>query len=195
MTDAQWQAMVGACRRMNQVFTCTTPTERTKASRAHLVLDLGAMARTLIVRLQLPDPTPQIGPDPSLNEWKMAAVGYPLWLWTGGSTHVTSRVRAYGITFTLRATWLSTTFDMGDGHTVTCTNTRAYTSTVKPGSTSPTCGYTYLKASLPKGNYTVTATTNWRIGWSALGSSGSLPGSYTGTRSLPVGELNALVVR
>lgn len=195
LTAEQWRAFIGACRRMNQAFSCTTPTESTKPSRAHLMLDLSAMARTLIVRLQLPDPTPQFGPDPEANEWKMAAVGYPLWLWTDGPRTVTSRVRAYGITFTLRATWLSTTFDMGDGHTVTCTATRAYPRTARPGTASPDCGYTYEKASLPKGSYTVTATTNWRIGWSALGASGSLPGSYTATRALAVGELNALVVR
>lgn len=158
------------------------------------MLDLAAIARTLVTRVQLPDPTPQIGPDPTVNEWKMAAVGYPLWLWTEGPQTLTSRVQAHGVTFTLRATWVSTTFDMGDGHSVTCTTTRAYTSHVKPGAKSPACGYTYLKSSLPEGSYTVTATTSWQINWSALGQSGSLPGAHAGSRSLPVGELNALVV-
>ncbi len=196
LTDAEWRAFVGMCRRMNQEFTCTTPMDRNKPpSRARLVLDLGAMAKTLVVRLQLPDPTPQVGPDPTANDWKMAAVGYPLWLWTNGPRTVTSRVRAYGITFTLRATWLSTAFDMGDGHSLTCTRSTPYTSRVTPGSKSPDCGYTYLTSSLPKGSYTITSTTRWRITWSALGASGSLPGTYSGSRSLPVGELNALVVR
>jgi hypothetical protein len=125
----------------------------------------------------------------------MAAVGYPLWLWTDGPTAVSSRVRAYGVTFTLRADWQSTTFDMGDGHQVTCTRTLVYPSNTKPGRKSPACGYTYLTSSLPKGNYTVTATTNWSISWRALGQSGSVPGSHSGTWSLPVGELNALVVK
>jgi len=181
---------------MNQVFTCTTPTGRRQPiSPAKLMLDLEAMARTLVVRLQLPDPTPQVGPDPSVNEWKMAAVGYPLWLWTNGPRTVTSRVRAAGITFTLQATWQSTTYTMGDGHTLTCTRSTPYTPTVKPGAKSPDCGYTYQTASLPHGSYTITSTTNWRITWSALGASGSLPGTYSGSRTLPVGELNALVVR
>lgn len=168
---------------------------RTKPSLARLARSLSQVARTLIVKLQLPDPTPRFGPDPSVNEWKMAAVGYPLWLWTDGPTAVSSRVRAYGITFTLRADWQSTTFDMGDGHQVTCTRTLVYPTTTKPGRKSPSCGYTYLTSSLPKGNYTVTATTNWRISWSALGQSGSVPGSHSGQWSLPVGELNALVVK
>lgn len=175
---------------------CTfDPKKDRKPSQAQMVGDLSTIARTLLTRIQLPDPTPQIGPDPKVNEWKMAAVGYPLWLWTAGPHTVTDRVRAYGVTFTLRATWVSSHFDMGDGHSVTCTTAQPYTKAVKPGAPSPTCGYTYLTSSLPKGNYTVTATTNWRIAWSALGMSGSMPGSFSGTRSLPVGELNALVVK
>jgi len=170
-------------------------TPKNKLSPAKLVGGLNELARTLIVKLQLPDPTPRFGPDPSVNEWKMAAVGYPLWLWTDGPTVVSSRVRAYGITFTLRADWLSTTFDMGDGHQVTCSRTLVYPGDTTPGRKSPACGYTYLTSSLPQGNYTVTATTNWRINWSALGQSGSLPGTHSGQWSLPVGELNALVVK
>jgi len=170
-------------------------TPKSKLSPAKLVGGLNQLARTLIVRLQLPDPTPRFGPDPSVNEWKMAAVGYPLWLWTDGPTVVSSRVRAYGITFTLRADWQSTTFDMGDGHQVTCSRTLVYPSTTKPGRKSPACGYTYLTSSLPRGNYMVTATTHWRISWRALGQSGSLPGTHSGQWSLPVGELNALVVK
>ncbi|MGV8907928.1 MAG: hypothetical protein ACOH1Y_03020, partial [Propionicimonas sp.] len=173
----------------------TTATPTRKPSTAKLVRSLSSVARTLIVGLQLPDPTPRIGPDPTHNEWKMAAVGFPLWLWTDGPTTVSNQVRAYGITFTLRARWQSTTFDMGDGHRITCTETSVYPTNTTPGSKSPDCGYTYLTSSLPKGNYHVTATTNWRISWNALGQTGSLPGTHTGTFPLPVGELNALVVR
>ncbi|HEY3338059.1 MAG TPA: hypothetical protein VGK18_06120 [Propionicimonas sp.] len=168
---------------------------KSKPTQARLIGSLSQVARTLIVKLQLPDPTPRFGPDPSVNEWKMAAVGYPLWLWTDGPRVVSSRVRAYGVTFVLRADWQSTTFDMGDGHHLTCTRTPVYPANTKPGRKSPSCGYTYLTSSLPKGNYTVTATTNWRIGWRALGQSGSIPGTHTGQWSLPVGELNALVVK
>lgn len=170
------------------------PDPKRRPTAAEAVLDLGALARTLVTRIQLPSPEPLIGPDPSANEWNMVAVGYPLWLWTAGPRTVTDRVRAYGVTFTLQATWRSTTFDMGDGHTVTCTRTQPYRADVEPGSRAPSCGYTYRVASLPDGNYRVTATTNWRITWRALGLSGSLPAGFTGTRSLPVGELNALVV-
>jgi hypothetical protein len=43
----------------------------------------GAIA---IARLRLPTVAPGIGPSPDLNRWKMAAVGYPLWLWADGPT-------------------------------------------------------------------------------------------------------------
>lgn len=196
-TDDQRAVAIGVmCREAREAgISCEyTPPKKNGREPAHLVLDLDAIARTLLTRIQLPDPTPQIGPDPKVNEWKMAAVGYPLWLWTAGPHTVTDRVHAYGVTFTLRATWVSSRFDMGDGHRVTCTSSRPFTKDVKPGTASPTCGYIYQEASLPKGNYTVTATTNWRITWSALGMRGSMPGSFTGTRQLPVGELDALVV-
>lgn len=195
LTKAQWTAFLEMCRQTYGDSGCRDISPASRESVARLVADLDATARTLIARLQLPDPTPQIGPDPARNEWKMAAVGYPLWLWTGGPRTVTSRVRAFGVTFTLQATWLSTDFDMGDGHQVRCTETSTYPAQSELGRKSPSCGYTYLKSSLPKGEYTVRATTNWRISWSALGRSGTVPGSYTGSRSLPVGELNALVVR
>lgn len=150
--------------------------------------------RQLIVHLQLPTPTPQFGPDPSVNEWNMLAVGYPIWLWTDGPQTVTASESAYGYTFTLRATYRSTTFTMGDGHTKQCTTTTPYRSSVTPGATSPTCGYTYQQAA-PKGSYTVTATTHWEVAWSVAGYSGTLPGTHSASRELPIGELQAIRVK
>ena len=151
-------------------------------------------ARQLIVRLQLPTPTPQFGPDPSVNEWKMLAVGYPIWLWTEGPTTVTATESAYGYTFTLRARYRSTTFAMGDNHTRQCTATTPYRKTVEPGTKSPTCGYTYQVAARD-GTYTVTATTHWDVEWSVAGYSGTLPGTHSASRELPIGELQAIRVR
>lgn len=190
-------AFVVMCREATEAGRpcLTDPDPKRRPTAAQAVLDLDALARTLLTRIQLPSPVPRIGPDPAANEWRMAAVGYPLWLWTSGPATVVDRVRAYGVTFTLRARWVSTTFDMGDGHRVTCTRIQPYRPGVEPGSRSPHCGYTYEVASLPEGDYTVTATTNWTITWRALGLSGSMPASFAGTRQLPVGELNALVVR
>ena len=154
-----------------------------------------ALARRIVVRLQLPKPTPQFGPDPSVNEWKIAAVGYPLWLWTEGPRTVSSSESAYGLTFTLTARYRSTTFDMGDGSTVRCTRTTVYRRSTPPGTKSPTCGYAYLEAARGDGTYTVTATTHWDVDWSVAGFSGTLPGTHRASRELPVGELQAIVVK
>ena len=173
---------------------CFIKTKKTGEAAEVTQVDPEDVARELVVQLQLPDPTPRFGPDPSANEWKMAAVGYPLWLWTDGPRQVSTTASRYGISFTLTANWRSTTFNMGDGNRVTCTDTKKYTTSVKAGAKSPKCGYTYAKSSLPKGKYRVTATTNWRITWNALGQSGTLPGTHSAGRDLPVGELNALGV-
>lgn len=196
MTAEQWKAFLAMCLATYGDQGCAPGDSSAKdePDEAAAGLALDAIARQLVVRLQLPDPTPRIGPDPSDNEWGMAAVGYPLWLWTAGPRRVTAVESAHGVTFTLRAVWVSTTFGMGDGRSVTCTATKPYTDSVTPGTPSPACGYVYRKASLPKGDYTVTATTRWRISWSALGQSGTLGGSHSGSRPLPVGELHALVV-
>lgn len=155
-------------------------------------IDPEALARELVARVTIPDPKPIIGPDPQDNEWKMAAVGYPLWLWTKGPTHVRDTVTAYGVRFRLTATWRSTTFDMDDGNRFSCTRTEAYSSKTKPGKPSPVCGHTYLQPS----KYSVRATTYWRVRWRATGGvdySGSTVARFSGTRTIRVGELNSLV--
>ncbi len=159
---------------------------------AHMVADLPALARSLVVRLALPPATPVFGPDPNNNEWKMLAVGFPVWLWTDGPREKSATASAQGLTFRLRASLRSTTFAMGDGKQLTCTAMTTYTSSVKPGSKSPTCGYVYTQPSPPKGAYTVTATANWQISWSVDGFSGSFPYSYSDSASIRIGELSAL---
>lgn len=159
------------------------------------IADVRTVAHEVIVALQLPSAAPRIGPDPSVNEWNMAVVGFPLWLWTDGPRTLSATRSAHGITFTLAATQRSTTFAMGDGNTVSCATTQPYPAQVTPGTPSPVCGYVYQKGKARKGTYTVTATTYWDVQWSALGYSGTLPARMTGTRELPVGELQAVVTR
>ena len=125
----------------------------------------------------------------------MAAVGYPLWLWVDGTTDTAPVTDSDGpLSVSLDARVTSITFDMGDGHTVSCAGrgTR-WTTSVAAGKASPTCGYTYTKPSLPKGNYTVTATTHWAVDWNINGTTGTLPYAQSATTSVPVGELQVLV--
>ena len=150
--------------------------------------------RTVATQLKLPNPTPRFGPDPSANEWKMLAVGYPIWLWTDRPTTITTTAHHDGLTFTLTATWTSTTFTMGDGHSKTCTATTIRPKTVKPATKpSPTCSYTYQTKSKPGHPYTVTANTHWQINWTTNGYQGTFTHTYTGSRTLEIGELQSLI--
>ncbi|SKF61407.1 Uncharacterised protein [Mycobacteroides abscessus subsp. abscessus] len=152
---------------------------------------LGAEA---VAQLTLPDASPLVGPDPSVNKWNMVAVGFPIWLWVEGVTQMTSSVTLRGHTITLVATRASVVFNMGDGTTVNCTSTAHYTRSVTSGTPSPNCGHVYQQK--PEGGtYRVAAMARWNVTWSVLGESGTIPVSKGAARQLPVGELQALVVR
>jgi hypothetical protein len=155
----------------------------------------GQAAAIAVARLQLPKIAPGIGPSPDLNPWKMAAVGYPLWLWADGPTHVGPISDSVaGLSVSLDAEVSSLTFRMGDGHTVTCAGSgHAWTTAVQPGTESPSCGYTYAKPSLPEKTYTVAAIANWAVTWTSNGQSGVINVPVADTAELPVGELQVLV--
>jgi hypothetical protein len=154
-----------------------------------------AVAHQVVLALRLPDATPVFGPDPEGNEWKMLAVGFPVWLWTVGPDEVRSSLDAEGLSFTLVARRVSTTFSMGDGGVVVCGEVTPYSSAVKPGSLSPTCGYVYVAPSTPGPDFQVGATTHWEVSWSAAGESGVIEADYSGSRTLRIGEVAALVVK
>ena len=91
-------------------------------------VDSGRVARSddsgfssrVVASLHLPDPTPRLGPDPSVNEWNMLVVGFPIWLWTDKPTTLTNSLTDHGQRYELSAQLMSTTFTMGDGTTKTC---------------------------------------------------------------------------
>lgn len=150
--------------------------------------------RELALGLTLPEPDINVGPDPSVNKWDMAVVGFPLWIWTTEESNISNDLTEGGITIELSATRDSTTFDFGDDTTLTCTKMSPLPRGYDAGDPSPTCGHIYEYPSLPDGNYTITATAHWTFHWSALGYSGTLPGTTTTTRELPVGELQAVLI-
>ena len=151
----------------------------------------GAIA---VARLSLPANAPSVGPDPEKNKWKMAVVGYPLWLWADGPTHIGPvGENVGGLSVSLDARVSKTVFLVGDGHSVTCQGSGArYSSSVRPGAKSPNCGYVYEKPSLPSKKYTVTAITYWDVTWTVNGTSGVQTVPMVATRQLPVGEVQVL---
>lgn len=154
--------------------------------------EIVAWAAYASTEMQLPLPVPQVGPDPSVNEWNMVAVGYPLWLWHDGPEHLTAHASVGGVTLQLDATRVATTFAMGDGTEHTCGAMTPWSPSVAPGTPSPTCGHTYT--SKPAGGQaSVTATSLWSVTWQAAGMSGTMQTIRTGARALSVGELKAVV--
>lgn len=180
-------AIIAACEKVGGINCNQTGIWRVGTQRA-----LQPIAVRLATQLRLPVPRPSFGPDPSVNEWKMLAVGFPVWLWTDGARTLTDTASAEGLTFTLTARLRSTTFSMGDGRSVTCTSMSRYSDAVKAGASSPDCGHVYRRPSLPKGSYPVTATAHWDVAWSVAGMSGIVPVTRIASRQLPIGELSAL---
>ncbi|MDN5762675.1 MAG: hypothetical protein L0H41_10210 [Microlunatus sp.] len=138
---------------------------------------------------------PTVGPPPSINKWKTAAVGYPLWIWADGDLDPAPVSRSVsGLSVTLDADLAKIVYDMGDGTIITCgTGTPWRKGNVPAGTPSPDCGHTYTKPSLPEGDYTITATTQWAVAWTAGGQSGTIPFTQTSSTTLPVGEIQTLV--
>lgn len=147
-----------------------------------------------VAKLKFPNTKPGIGPSPNINRWKMAAVGYPLWLWSDGPTHVGPVAQTVAdLSVSLDARVTKTVFRMGDGQSVTCDGSGTeWATAVKPGQESDSCGYTYSEPSLPKGDYTVTATTMWKVTWTVNDASGVITVPRSSTTQLPVGELQVL---
>lgn len=160
-----------------------------------VVLTPQQVAYIAFARLKLTAPTPGVGPPPSINEWKMAAVGYPLWLWGEGDIDpapVSDSVG--GLSVSLEAHVSKIVFDMGDGSKVTCRGAgQKWTRSVLPGQKSPVCGHVYAKPSLPRGPYKITATTHWAVAWTVTGQRGVIPFVQVASNALPVGELQVLV--
>lgn len=160
-----------------------------------ITLTAEQVAYMAFVKIKLTAPKPGIGPPPSINQWNMAAVGYPLWLWGEGAVDpplVTDSIG--GLYVSLDAEISKMVFSMGDGTKVTCQGPgQKWTRSVPAGANSPTCGHVYETPSLPKGEYTVTATTYWSVAWNANGETGVIPFVQSASTAVPVGELQVLV--
>lgn len=155
-----------------------------------------ALVTRVLVDLRVPRPGVRIGPAPSANEWDMAVVGYPLWLWTEEPATRSATVRAYGYDFVLAAERGSVRFDMGDSsEPFVCESMTPYPGDEAVGVESPDCGHRFVRPSLPEGRFTVTVTAEWVVRWSAAGFSGTLPMPMTSVVSVPVGELQSIRVR
>lgn len=189
------ERVMGKCFARSNGIQLIAPPAAPNAPAAGPALDPQVVAYQAVAQLKLTAPKPMIGPPPDINRWKMAAVGYPLWLWAEGDLDppaVTDNVA--GLAVALDARLIKVSYDMGDGNTVVCTDvSRPWTRSVAPGAASPVCGHRYERPSLPRGKYAITAEAEWAVDWRINGAGGTLPFFQTASTELPVGELQVLV--
>jgi hypothetical protein len=153
----------------------------------------GSLARTVVNRLQLPDP--QVGQSPV----GQALVGLPTWWWVEPGTWrvLRQRTSAGPVWAEVTATPVSTSWDPGDGsEPLICSGPGTAYDRSRPESVQSTdCSYTYRRSSAqqpqtgPNANnrfFTVTVTTTWQVTWrGSAGSGGQLP-ALTRTSSFPL---------
>ena len=128
-------------------------------------------------------PNPQIDFSPS----GPAVVNLPTWLWVGASLwhSFTVSASAAGVTTTAVAMPRSVSWKMGDGSDIVCNGPGTpYNSSMSEAAQTPTCAYTYQRSSAGQpspdgdpndGSYSVTATVEWTVSWSATGAPGGGP--------------------
>ena len=135
-----------------------------------------------------------IGIVPEAQPGRIGIVGLPTWMWvadpgqhTWGPITRTASSAGYSVTATAkvrRVVWA-----MGDGNTVTCTERGTPYADSFGRRASPDCGHTYIR----QGTYTVRATSYWRVTWTGIGQSGTIPLDFTRTAVITMGEAQVLI--
>ncbi len=164
--------------------------------------DPAQIAQEAAGKMTAPDPVVHLGPNAD-----QLAVKIPVWLWIDKPQPLSLTVAVRGLSVTVTAKLVSTTWSMGEGNTsggstVTCPGAGTPPPAGADRTVVPACGYTYTWKSLPErtggtGTYEVTATTNWQVTWTASdGTSGTLPAPLTPatTEQVAIGEWRAVLV-
>jgi hypothetical protein len=154
------------------------------------------LARQAYRFLPLPAPLIRTSPPPTQDQ----LVNMATWLWVDGTTWGTRTASASvpGLAVTVTAVPVTVIWRMGDGGEVVCDGPGTpFDPTTAASGQAATCSYIYRRSSAgqPAGQFTVTATTTWRITWTATGlaASGSLPPlTRTSQTALRVAEVQAI---
>ena len=172
-----------------ELFAWSTPTAQPVSEE---------VVRAAALQLELPAVDPKVGPDPSLNRWNITPVNLPIWLWLDGPDVMTKSVTQQGIEINMVARRTRVVFDMGNGDKVKCTRMsrwRKPLSDAELNRPSPNCGYQYRKLPKQEGaGFMMNVTVEWTVTWYALGQTGTIPLTTTGSRHMPVGELQSVIV-
>jgi hypothetical protein len=154
-------------------------------------IDPDALARQAISQMNLSAITVGIVPDPLPG--RIGIIGMPTWLWAEAPSENTTgpisrSASSAGNSVTATATVTRIVWDMGDGHSVTCTGPGTKYEDRFGKTPSPTCGYTYTR----QGIYTVTATSYWEVAWNGMGQSGTIPLNFSSSVSITMGEIQVV---
>jgi hypothetical protein len=158
-------------------------------------VDPRLLAQQAIASMALRAPNIGMAPPPSSAS---GLVGLPVWMWVEPSADSTGPVEASasagGVTVTAVAQVGQVTWNMGDGHILTCGLGTPYVQGTEGA--SPDCGHVYAEASsrhVPGGgSWPITATSTWTVSWSGGGQSGTETLELSSSAELFVGELHVL---
>jgi hypothetical protein len=146
---------------------------------------------------QLQLPVPSISPTPEAN----GIVNLGMWLAVEPQTLGAIGAQAGpGVWITVTPTLSSTTFDLGNGDSVTCAAHGVPIEDIHPDldvvEQSPTCGYTYLRSSPDDEPYRLTVTTTWTLPYESSEGPGEIPPlERTVTVEYDVDEIQTVGVR
>ncbi|WP_438490761.1 ATP/GTP-binding protein [Streptomyces sp. S186] len=157
-------------------------------------VDPATLAQQAVDKMALRGPEIGIVPKPGGT----GLVGLPVWMWTAKSPETygpnTASATAGPVTVTATAKVAQIVWDMGDGHTVTCTTAGTPYEPSYGKAKSPDCGYLYRQSSKdePGQKYTVTATSTWHVDWTGGGQSGQLTQTRQSRTQITIGQLKVL---
>jgi hypothetical protein len=153
------------------------------------------LAQRAVDQMLLKGPAIGITPKPGGK----GVVGMPVYLWTekGPETYGpnSASASAGGITVTATAKVSRIVWQMGDGQTVTCTTAGTPYKAAYGKKPSPDCGHRYNAPSstTSTGQYHVTATSTWTVGWEASsGQTGQLTEVRDSAVDITVAEVQVL---
>lgn len=133
----------------------------------------GALAVQALNRTPLPAPSMAMSPGGTIP----LLVNLPTFLWIDPAQWrpVTASASAGAVTSTVTATPQRVVWDMGQGDTVTCDGPgAAYVPSLSDDAQPSDCKFTYRASSArtPDKTFTVTATVEWSVTWTASGAPG-----------------------